>query len=518
MRRHRILSVLTVLLLFSLFPAAAFAEKATVTGSEVNVRTGPGMSFAVFTGIPEGTEVEVLNRSDPYWYLVSWDGSNGYVSSEYLALDSSEPTAAITASQESSPGYINAMYVTFRSGPDTSSTVLGTYSSGKTLTITGVSGEWTSVNIDGKDGFVYSQYVSAGSPSAAVVTVEQESGQDDPYGGTPISGAAVRPAPAETSVYAEVKPAEQSPQQEKTASENAASVPETGAGTRASEVTEETASVTLLLPFGSPDASPAEPESGEPALPAASSTTLAPAHAESTADSPSEAGTVSMSLGLSPSSPSVPEEASTVRAESSVSAKDVYINGNNVRFRSSPSMSADIITELHYGSALTLKGIEGDWSRVSWNGQDGYVYSSYLTEGKYEPEQKLSGAQGAELGKEIAKYALGYVGYSYSWGGNSPATGFDCAGFVQYIYSQFGYTTSRVANDVTKDGVHVDPKDIQPGDVLCFYSGNGYVGHVGIYIGDGSFVHAANSATGVVTTSLSTGYYATRGYEIRRII
>ena len=86
------------------------------------------------------------------------------------------------------------------------------------------------------------------------------------------------------------------------------------------------------------------------------------------------------------------------------------------------------------------------------------------------------------------------------------------------IYSQFSYTTSRVANDVTKDGVHVDPKDIQPGDVLCFYSGNGYVGHVGIYIGDGSFVHAANSATGVVTTSLSTGYYATRGYEIRRII
>ena len=59
-------------------------------------------------------------------------------------------------------------------------------------------------------------------------------------------------------------------------------------------------------------------------------------------------------------------------------------------------MSADIITELHYGSALTLKGIEGDWSRVSWNGQDGYVYSSYLTEGKYEPEQKLSGAQGVE--------------------------------------------------------------------------------------------------------------------------
>ncbi len=104
----------------------------------------------------------------------------------------------------------------------------------------------------------------------------------------------------------------------------------------------------------------------------------------------------------------------------------------------------------------------------------------------------------------------------YTWGGKSPATGFDCSGFVQYVFSQFGYTTSSIANDVRDQGVHVDPSDIQPGDVLCFYSGNNYVGHVGIYIGDNTFVHAANSDIGVVTTSLSVGYYAQRGYEIRR--
>ena len=89
---------------------------------------------------------------------------------------------------------------------------------------------------------------------------------------------------------------------------------------------------------------------------------------------------------------------------------------------------------------------------------------------------------------------------------------------MSYVFSQFGYTTSRVANDVLSDGVHVDPADLQPGDVLCFYSGNNYCGHVGIYVGDNLFVHAANSAIGVVTTDLSTGYYASRGYEIRRII
>ena len=144
--------------------------------------------------------------------------------------------------------------------------------------------------------------------------------------------------------------------------------------------------------------------------------------------------------------------------------------------------------------------------------------SDYVREGAYEPEKAVTRSLGSEPGKEIATYALTFVGSPYSWGGNSPATGFDCSGFVQYIFSQYGYTTSRIANDVLADGKHVDPADLQPGDVLCFYSGNGYVGHVGIYVGDETFVHAANSISGVVTTSLSTGYYATRGYEIRRIV
>ena len=180
-------------------------------------------------------------------------------------------------------------------------------------------------------------------------------------------------------------------------------------------------------------------------------------------------------------------------------------------------MSAKILDELNYGTSVRMIGISDDWYRVIVNGKDGYVSASFVTEGTYAPAAQLSEATGTELGKEIAAYALQYVGSPYKWGGHSPETGFDCSGFVQYVYGQFGYTTSRVANDALSDGVHVDPADLQPGDLLCFYSGNNYVGHLGIYIGDDMFVHAANSATGVVTTSLTTGYYAIRGYEIRRI-
>ena len=110
------------------------------------------------------------------------------------------------------------------------------------------------------------------------------------------------------------------------------------------------------------------------------------------------------------------------------------------------------------------------------------------------------------------------MGYRYSWGGKSPETGFDCSGFVYYVYSQFGYTLNRVACDQALNGVHVDPKDLQPGDVLCFYSNdNYYIGHTGIYIGNNKFIHASTSTTGVIITELG-GYYFTRGYEARRIV
>ena len=181
-------------------------------------------------------------------------------------------------------------------------------------------------------------------------------------------------------------------------------------------------------------------------------------------------------------------------------------------------MSARVLDELNFGTAVRMVGISDNWFRVIVNGKEGYVSASFVAEGSFEPAAQLSEATGTELGKEIAAYALQYVGTPYKWGGQSPESGFDCSGFVQYVYGQFGYTTSRVANDALSDGIHVDPDDLQPGDLLCFYSGNNYVGHLGIYVGDDMFVHAANSATGVVTTTLATGYYATRGYEIRRIV
>ena len=190
-----------------------------------------------------------------------------------------------------------------------------------------------------------------------------------------------------------------------------------------------------------------------------------------------------------------------------------YIRGNTVRFRSGPSLSSSILGEYNTGKEISVTGTSGDWTACTIDGQSGYVYSQYVT----TTAPAVPGTGGSELGRQIAEYALQFVGYDYVWGGTSPSTGFDCSGLMYYVYSQFGYQLNRVAEDQARNGVHVDPSDLQPGDILCFYS-NGYIGHVGMYIGNGQFVHAANSRSGVIITDLTTGYYATRGYEARRIV
>ena len=187
-----------------------------------------------------------------------------------------------------------------------------------------------------------------------------------------------------------------------------------------------------------------------------------------------------------------------------------------------------------YGNSVTVTGTSGDWTAVTCNGKSGYVYSTYVKSGSFQAgsgTQTAAGSQagagsaavsapavkGSATGQQIVDYALQFVGYRYVWGGTSPETGFDCSGFVQYVYKQFGYQLNRVACDQALNGVHVDSKDLQPGDVLCFYSSNNYIGHTAIYIGNNRFVHASTSTTGVIISELN-GYYWTRGYEARRIV
>lgn len=100
---------------------------------------------------------------------------------------------------------------------------------------------------------------------------------------------------------------------------------------------------------------------------------------------------------------------------------------------------------------------------------------------------------------EMVNFALQYVGNPYVWGGTSLTNGADCSGFVQSIYSHFGYSLPRVTTDQVCCGRKVSIAEARPGDLIFYQHADGYVYHVSMYIGDGQVVHAANSESGIIT-------------------
>jgi cell wall-associated NlpC family hydrolase len=116
----------------------------------------------------------------------------------------------------------------------------------------------------------------------------------------------------------------------------------------------------------------------------------------------------------------------------------------------------------------------------------------------------------AQVGTHVADLAQGQVGARYRWGGMSPA-GFDCTGFVKWVYGQFGVDLPRNEAGQLASGPRVGADDLQPGDLLVF--ANTYrrgLSHVGIYVGEGRFVHAANERAGVTVSELWDGYWGPR--------
>lgn len=113
-------------------------------------------------------------------------------------------------------------------------------------------------------------------------------------------------------------------------------------------------------------------------------------------------------------------------------------------------------------------------------------------------------------GADVADLAQQYVGSPYHWGGISPA-GFDCTGFVLWVYSQFGVSMPHNEAGELASGSSVASDDLQPGDILVF--GNTYrrgLSHAGIYVGEGRFVHAADESHGVMISNLWDGYWGPR--------
>ena len=593
MRKNCFRTLAAAMVIGSMMSVPAWAESAVVTGSEVNLRAGPGTNYRIVDCLDRGTTVNVTDRSNGSWYAIEFDGETGYMSAAYLRFDTEEETETPETPAQQAPAvqpqnpapatvltgedaYVNAMYVRFRSGPGSDYSILGEYNRGKTLQVVGSSGGWACCVIDGTMGYVYEGYITLGSPSGeqtaapAATPKPTKKPAYDPYADSTygddededapawaIGDGDTTPAPTATPTPAATATPKPTATPKNTAKPKTSAAPSaqpsvpaasslgegiicgnyvrfrTGPGTNYQIIDsyDYGQALTYTGTYGDWSACLIDGvfgyvHSNYVEITSYNTVTTAP-----------QPGTVTQAT---PAPTATPKPTPTPTPVKPVKQKEGYVAGNNVRMRAAASMSAKILDELYYGNQVTIKGISGDWTAVTYNGQNGYIYSQYVKEGSLTiagntvtggsytggnsgstapaaPQNESLSGSSYEKGQQIAQFALQYVGYNYSWGGKDPSTGFDCSGLVYYTYQHFGYNINRVAQDQARNGVAVSADELQPGDILCFYSGSSYIGHAGIYIGNGMFVHAQNSATGVVITELA-GSYANRGFEARRIV
>jgi cell wall-associated NlpC family hydrolase len=116
------------------------------------------------------------------------------------------------------------------------------------------------------------------------------------------------------------------------------------------------------------------------------------------------------------------------------------------------------------------------------------------------------------FGVRVVDYAKRFTGVRYEYGGSSPRSGFDCSGFVRFVYSHFGISLAHSSYAQFDSGRRVSRSGLRPGD-LVFFDG---LGHVGIYVGNGRFIHAPHTGTRVRIQTLA-GWYSSRFVGARRL-
>ncbi len=488
-------------------PVSTAPIPAWVRGNDVNVRSGPGLGYSIRGKLDRGTKVYVVARQGE-WCRCRTPGGWGWIRSDLLEFDvakgrklaaqasqaasrgaqrSQQAKRAQSGGTPSAKGFINATNVRLRAKPTTNSRIVAVLQRGQTVYVVDRVGDWYRVRVHGGNaGWVYAEFVKI---------LGAGSGQKAASGPSSFPSPRIQPKPlvdigtdeklaisawaAGDAVNVRAGPGLAAPVRGKLSKGEKVRV----LGVHRHWVYVQRAGgqkgwvAGWLLNFCSPDQCTMTVPTGE---------------------------TVPVRVG--------------------------WVMRPEVNVRTGPGLEHKAAAEATLGEPFIVLSRHGQWLRVAFsNGKVGWV-ASWLVDTR---EQRLarqkqlamvaSGKAAAEaagtpsLGEAIVRLALQFVGYPYVHGGESPS-GFDCSGFVKYILGRFGIRVPHSTAMLFRHGRPVSRDELQPGDIVFFK--NTYrrgLSHVGIYIGDGKFVHASTRRTGVRISSLNKPFYKQRYVGARRM-
>ncbi|MDO5784787.1 MAG: SH3 domain-containing protein [Eubacteriales bacterium] len=354
--------------------------------------------------------------------------------------------------------------VNVRSGPGNSYSVLTMMSKGQTSANLGQSGSWVKVSVNGKTGYVYSKYLSNASGSSASTNTNTNSGTTT----TTSTSKTVYVTASSLNVRS-------------------------GAGTSYGVIGGVANGKAVSVVGTSNGWYKIKYGSGYGYINSSYTSSSAP----------------------SSSSTAAPAGTTSQPTTSSSKAKTMYSTTAGLNVRSGGGSSYSVIGSLSRGQAVSVVDSSSYWYKIKYGNGYGYVGSGYLSSSKPSAANtntntsSNSDSTSSVSSGSITSVARGLLGCSYSYGATGPSS-FDCSGFTQYVYGRCGISIPRTSSAQYASSTHISKSELRAGDLVFFSNGSsgGSVGHVAIYLGDGMIIHAANSSTGVCTTSLNSSYYS----------
>lgn len=190
-----------------------------------------------------------------------------------------------------------------------------------------------------------------------------------------------------------------------------------------------------------------------------------------------------------------------------------------VNLRANADTNSTILGEIPNGTSVSVLGVKGNWYKVQHNDKIGYMFSPYVyVNGRMATAQtSRDSSSGAEATRnKVLDYAASFIGTPYIYGGSSPK-GFDCSGFTSYIYKNTVRSIPRTATAQRNALTNVSMNELKPADLVFFGSG-GSISHVGIYAGNGKFIHSPHTGSSVKYDTLWGGNYNRRFVAGGRVV
>ena len=546
--RKLLVILLAISVVLSLCAVSVFAGQqaigvGTVTGEAARICSGSTESSPVCATLERGTYLSVLGKSGD-WYRVNYNSMTGY-------MDCNSLDYVTSADDLQATGIVSGEGAVVRSAPSLSGRKLCKAAVGTEYDVTGFEKGWYRVNLGEQSGYIRSDVFTLIAKTVEEAPVEDPPAPVEPDTASIIGDAVNLRAAPDT---------------------NAAIITalKTGDSLQILETLDGWYKVAYDIHIGyvsadfvsvSNSAEPADDKEAAAkadALPASDTSVIAVGQVTSSGvrmrQEPNtdcdiittlNEGTAVSVLGQSDGWYEINYggkdgyiSADYLEARSSASNLSAYalVTADMLNMRSEPNASSAKVCGIPEGEYISVSGFDSGWYEASYDDYSGYVSGDFVTlyDSKPEPVRESSGSSsssstslpsghsagiGSASPSAIVQYAAQFEGVSYSYGGASPS-GFDCSGFVMYVFGHFGYSLPHGASSQLSYGAPVDKSDLQPGDIVFFHDSDDPdpATHVGIFVSGSTFIHASSgSAYSVTYSDLNSSYYSSRFIAARRL-